>query len=183
MGFASYYRAFVPNFAEVTAPLTALLKKAKTGFQWTEEASEALGKTKRALLDACERYAWDPEREDRVTTDASGLGIGATFEQRVEGVGWAPVAFWSRKLSEAEKRYSATDQEWLAVIEAVTRHWRHWLRGRKISIAIRPWCPETAVEHKGGTFRTGNIVGLNVCKTSSTSSNIYWSYTIWRQMP
>ena len=59
------------------------------------------------------------------------MGIGATFEQRIKGVGWAPVAFWSRKLSDAEKRYSATDQEWLAVVEAVTRQWRHWLKGRK----------------------------------------------------
>ena len=85
----------------------------------------AMGEVKQALLDSCERYAWDPDREDRVTTDASGVGIGAVFEQRVEGVGWAPMAFWSRKLSEAEGRYSATDQEWLAVVEAVTKQWRH----------------------------------------------------------
>ena len=87
--------------------------------------------TKQALLNSCERYAWDAGREDRVTTDASGVGVGATFEQRIEGIGWVPVSFWSRKLSEAERRYSATDQEWLAVVDAVTKQWRHWLRGRK----------------------------------------------------
>ena len=32
-------------------------------------------------------------------------------------------------MSDAEKRYSVTDQEWLAVVEAVTRHWRHYLKG------------------------------------------------------
>ena len=41
---------------------------------------------KRMLWDACARYAWDSERENRVTTDASGTGLGATLEQRVEGV-------------------------------------------------------------------------------------------------
>ena len=86
---------------------------------------------KRLLWDACCRYAWDSDRENRVTTDASGIGIGATLEQKVEGVGWAPVSFWSRKLAVAETRYSVTDQEWLAVVEAVTRQWRHWLKGRK----------------------------------------------------
>ena len=130
MGFASYYRAFIPNFATLTAPLTSLLRNV-AHWEWTEEATAAMRGAKRALLDSCERYAWDAEREDRVTTDASGVGIGAVFEQRVEGVGWAPVAFWSRKLSEAEGRYSATDQEWLAVVEAVTKQWRHWLKGRK----------------------------------------------------
>ena len=130
MGFASYYRAFIPEFATLTAPLTQLLKTTPR-WEWTEEAGKAMRETKQALRNSCERHAWDADREDRVTTDASGVGIGTTFEQRVEGVGWAPVAFWSRKLSEAERRYSATDQEWLAVVEAVTRQWRHWLKGRK----------------------------------------------------
>ena len=130
LGFLSYYRAFIPLFAEITAPLSDLLRKTKQ-MKWTEEATEAMKQAKRALCEACARYAWDPRREDRVTTDASGVGIAATFEQKVPGVGWAPTAFWSRKLSEAERRYSTTDQEWLAVVEAVTRQWRHWLRGRK----------------------------------------------------
>ena len=129
MGFMSYYRAFIPHFAEITAPLTELLKKSK-GWGWTEEATSAVIEGKRRLAEARARYAWDPARGDRVTTDASDVGLGAVFEQKVEGVGWAPVAFWSRKLSGAEKNYSATDKEWLAVVEAVTRHWRHWLVGR-----------------------------------------------------
>ena len=41
MGFFSYYRAFVRNVAEVTAPLTDLLCKT-TKWQWTEQATEAL---------------------------------------------------------------------------------------------------------------------------------------------
>ena len=129
LGFLSYYRAFIPKFAEVTAPLTALLKK-NVNWRWTEEATLAMEQAKEALWTACQRFAWDPQRKDRVTTDASGVALAATFEQFVEGIGWAPTAFWSRKLSEAEKRYSTTEQEWLAVVEAVTRHWRHWLRGR-----------------------------------------------------
>ena len=121
IGFLSYYRAFIPSFASMTAPLTDLLKGKKIEVEWTWEATQAVEKTKQALWDACQRYAWDPVREDRVTTDASGVGIGATLEQKVDGVGWAPVAFWSRKLSDAEKRYSIVDQEWLAVLSMPLR--------------------------------------------------------------
>ena len=130
MGFLSYYRAFILGFASITAPITDTLRSTK-GFHWTEEATQAVQQAKRALRDAQERFAWSRDREDRVTTDASGVGIGAVFEQKVEGVGWAPVAFWSRKLNGAEKRYSTTDQEWLAVVEAVTKQWKHWLKGRR----------------------------------------------------
>ena len=129
IGFVSYYRAFIPEFATITAPITNLLRDKKQQIEWTEMATIAMERAKQAMLDACDRYAWAPERKDRVTTDASGVGIGATFEQKVEGVGWGPVAFWSRKMSDAERRYSVTDQEWLAVVEAVTRQWRHLLKG------------------------------------------------------
>ena len=134
MGFLSYYRAFVPNFVTVTAPLTDLLRGCGKAIEWTSAAETAMREAKRRLWDACFRYAWDAERESRVTTDASGTGIGATFEQKVEGVGWAPVMFWSRKLAAAETRYSVTDQEWLAVVEAVSRQWRHWLKGRRFKL-------------------------------------------------
>ena len=151
LGFASYYRAFIENFAMLSLPLTDLLRKQAT-WTWTEEATLAMSKIKQALLDACARYAWREEREDRVTTDASGRGIGAVFEQRIEGTGWAPVAFWSRKLSEAERRYSATDQEWLAVMEAVTKQWRHWLRGRRFVLRSDHGALKQLLTTKGEDF-------------------------------
>ena len=93
MGFLSYYRAFILHFATVTAPLTDLLRRKAKKVEWTSRVEEAMMTAKRMLLDACARYAWDSERENRVTTDASGTGLGATLEQRVEGVGWVPMAF------------------------------------------------------------------------------------------
>ena len=135
----------------MTAPLSDLLKKARQ-MQWTEAATEAIRAAKRALSEACSRYAWDPEREDRVTTDANGVGIAGTFEQKVPGVGWAPTAFWSRKLSEAEKRYLTTDQEWLAVVEAVSRQWRHWLQGRKFVLRSDHGALKELLIKKGENF-------------------------------
>ena len=48
--------------------------------------------------------------------------------------GWRPVAFWSRKLRDAETRYSATDLEWMAVVVAVTKVWYWMLEGRKFTV-------------------------------------------------
>ena len=152
MGFVSYYRAFIPEFATITAPITDLLRGKKQQIEWTEMATIAMERAKQAMLDACDRYAWAPERKDRVTTDASGVGIGATFEQKVEGVGWAPVAFWSRKMSDAERRYSVTDQEWLAVVEAVTRQWRHWLKGRQFILRTDHSPLRQLLRNKGEDF-------------------------------
>ena len=45
----------------------------------------------------------------------------------------APLAFFSRKLNEAEKRYSAFDKELLAVFSA-TQHFKHLLEATKFDI-------------------------------------------------
>ena len=61
------------------------------------------------------------------------LVVGAVLEQLADSQ-WHPVAFWSRKLKDAETRYSATDIEWLAVVDAVTLVWRHFLEDMPFAI-------------------------------------------------
>ncbi len=49
LGLAGYYRRFVPNFSDLTSPLTDLTKKeAPDPFQWTELCQQALTKVKAA---------------------------------------------------------------------------------------------------------------------------------------
>ena len=65
-------------------------------------------------------------------TDASGLGVGATLNviRRGEEL---PVAFYSRQLQGAQKRYAATELECLAVYQSVL-HFAHFLLGHKFVI-------------------------------------------------
>ncbi len=50
LGLAGYYRRFVPNFSDLTSPLTDLTKKeAPDPVQWTELCQQALTKVKAAL--------------------------------------------------------------------------------------------------------------------------------------
>ena len=131
-GLVSWCGMYFPHLASIAAPLTSL-SSGRRKFIWTTEAEEAMRLIQQKCMEATSLVPWSSERETRVTTDASDVGLGAVLEQKVNDT-WRPVEFWSRKLKPAETRYSATDKEWLAVVEAVSNHWRHVLEGREVVV-------------------------------------------------
>ena len=131
-GLVSWCGAYFPHLASIAAPLTSL-SSGRRKFIWTTEAEEAMRLIQQKCMEATVLMPWSDERETRITTDASDVGLGAVLEQKVDDA-WRPIEFWSRKLKPAETRYSATDKEWLAVVEAVSNHWRHLLEGREVIV-------------------------------------------------
>ena len=125
LGLVMWYKSFIPHAATLAAPLFDLTSTKKK-FEWTPQLEQAVEALKKAVTQAPVLVRYDALKETRVTTDASSVGIGAVLEQKHEE-GWKPVAFWSRKLKDPETRYSATDLEWLAVVEAVSKVWYHFL--------------------------------------------------------
>ena len=74
----------------------------------------------------------DFTKEFVVNTDASDVAIGAVLQQDF-GKGLQPIAYDSRKLNDAERRYSTYDKELLAVVNACVT-WRHYLRGKHFTL-------------------------------------------------
>ena len=75
-----------------------------------------------------------------LTTDASGYGISAVLSQKSPETGIEqPVYYLSRKLSDNEKAYSATEKEFLAVLWACERL-HQYLYGRPFTIQTDHQC-------------------------------------------
>ena len=65
--------------------------------------------------------------------DASGCGLGAALVQKDTEGGEHPVAYFSRTLSKAERNYSTTERELLAVVAAVD-HFKHYIDGSHFTV-------------------------------------------------
>ena len=98
----------------MATPLTELTKKAHPDkLQWTPEAESAFQALKDAPSGSTVLRNPDLNKPFVIQTDASALGVGAVLSQGQED--W-PVAYFSRKLLEREKRYLAEEKECLAVV-------------------------------------------------------------------
>lgn len=134
IGMASYYRRFVDNFSTIIAPLTALLGKRKGSdpVDWNDAADFAFNKLKKALMDSPVMSCPDFSRPFILQCDASLSGLGSVLVQEFDGVEH-PIAYYSRLFSKAEKNYSTTERELLAVLDSI-KHFRGYLEGVEFTI-------------------------------------------------
>lgn len=135
LGMLNFYRRFMSNAAQVQAPLNELLRgnvKGKTPVNWTPEAAAAFEESRASLARAALLAHPKQDAPLAVFTDASDFTVGAVLQQWVHGA-WEPLAFFSKKLSSAERKYSTYDRELLAIYLAV-RHFRHMVEARHFKI-------------------------------------------------
>jgi transposase InsO family protein len=129
LGVANYYRDYVPNYSELTAPLTDQVSP-KQPWVWSTVQQRAFEATK-AAMEAAQLLAYpDWEKPFVLATDASDRGIGGVLAQADGNGGFRPIMFLSRKLSPAETRYCTTEREALAIVTCVSKC-RHYLFGRR----------------------------------------------------
>lgn len=182
LGLASYYRRFIKGFASIASPMTALTEQDRA-FEWTEECQSAFETLKKKLMSAPILAYPSTDVADRfiLDTDASERGIGAVLSQQQDGVERV-IAYASKTLNQAQRRYCTTYRELLAVVVFV-RHFRHYLFGQQFTVrsdhaslrwltnfkdaegmvgrwlsALSPY--DFTIEHRSGTAH-GNADGLS----------------------
>jgi len=130
LGMVNFYRRFLPSAARVLKPLTDALQGSPKGqLNFSKEMEDAYQQSKQALYNAAELAHPDPEAEISLAVDASETHVGAVLQQETRGRGLRPLAFFSAKLDQAQRKYSAYDRELLAMYLAI-RHFRWILEGR-----------------------------------------------------
>ena len=130
LGFCSYYRRFIPDFAAIAKPLHRLTEKG-AAFVWTEECSKAFESLKQKMVKAPVLAHPDFSQGFILDTDASDLAIGAVLSQKIEGQERV-IAYASRTLTKSERRYCVTRKELLALVNFV-KYFRHYLYGKSFT--------------------------------------------------
>ncbi|GFV66409.1 retrovirus-related Pol polyprotein from transposon 297 [Trichonephila clavipes] len=116
LGMAGWYQKFIAKYGDICEPLYRLKKKwAK--FNWSTEAQDYFDKIKRALTEATVLQLPNFTEQFNLFTDASGFGIDAVLNQNHR-----PIEFASRTLNKAERSYTVTERECLAVIWALNKY-------------------------------------------------------------
>lgn len=131
LGMVSWYRRFIQDFSTTAEPLNRLLQK-KRSWSWTDEQQDSFEKLKKALTEAPILNGPDFEAPFFLQTDASDYGLGACLFQKIQGQD-SVVAFASRSLNTAEKKYSATEKECLAIVYGVEKM-RPYLEGYHFTV-------------------------------------------------
>jgi cleavage and polyadenylation specificity factor subunit 1 len=122
LGMVNFYRRAIHHAAEYQRRLQNWIlsnkKNDNTPLKWTEDAEGAFQQFKTALGRAALLHHPAEDIPLVLNTDASDSAIGGALHQ-LRGGNLEPLAFFSRKLTLAESKWSTYDRELLAVFAAV----------------------------------------------------------------
>ena len=111
IGIVNYYRDMWFRRSELLAPLTSLTSN-NVKFEWLPSHQEAFDKIKKVIETEVLLAYPDFNKPFHIYTDASDHQLGAVIMQDNK-----PIAFYSRKLNAAQRRYTTTECELLSTIE------------------------------------------------------------------
>ena len=120
LGFFSYYRAFIPGFAGLTAAMCS--QRREKVLDWTPEMTSNFDKLKAEFRKYPVRAAprFDSEEPFQLTTDYSSTAIGAVLSQVQDGQERL-IAADGRKTTTPEKNYPSWKGELSAIIRGVRK--------------------------------------------------------------
>lgn len=153
LGKINFYRKFIPNSANLLEPFHNLLRK-NVPFSWSSDCQKSFESVKKLLTSAPVLAIFDRTKPTFIYTDASGVGVGAVLKQEQDDGSEKPVAYFSKKLTEAQRKKKAIYIESLAIREAV-RFWKYWLLGIHFTVIT----DHKPLEHLNLKARTDEELG------------------------
>ena len=116
IGMVNYYKDHIPRRSEQLTPLTALTKK-NARFHWTLQCQNSFDSLRAYLAKRIVLAFPDFTLPFDTHTDASKTQIGAVIHPNNR-----PLAFYSRKLTDAQTRYTVIELELLAIVETLQEY-------------------------------------------------------------
>ncbi|UYV84107.1 hypothetical protein LAZ67_X001199 [Cordylochernes scorpioides] len=136
LGMVNFYRRYLENAASTQALLHDYLiyskKNDKRKIDWSEEAKFQFERCKQDLASAALLCYPNPALPLSLCTDASNNSIGSVLQQ-CENSCWKPIAFFSKKINNAQKVYSTYDRELLGIYLSIKK-FKYMLEGREFYI-------------------------------------------------
>ena len=114
MGFVSYYRRSIPNYADIATPMVALAGK-DVPFVWDPVCSTAFYTPRDSLINAPILAFLMENGQYILDTDVNNFGLGGVLSQ-IQADVECVVAYCSRALRPSQRRYCTTKQVMLAAV-------------------------------------------------------------------
>jgi len=103
LGFFSYFRTYIKDFAVTARRITELTKKdAPNQIKWTDGHQQTFVKLNECLCNATRQHMIEYGKPYGIPADASGLAVGCCLTQWDDRA--VPIAFASRKLNPTQMR-------------------------------------------------------------------------------
>ena len=175
LGLLTYYSKFLPNMADVLAPLYTLLRK-DVEWRWSEVEQHAFENSKKSLTTQTLLVHFNPNFPLILMCDASSYGIGAVLAHHMPDGTERPIGYASRSLSKAEQNYSQIEREALALVFGV-RKFHSYLFGHHFEL-VTDHKPLLALLHQYKP--TSAQVSARIRRWSLILSAYEYSITFWK---
>ena len=137
LGLTDYYRRFIKHYAKVAEPLLKLIRSQPSGsnntpIAWNDDCTVAFNTLKQKLVSPPIMHSPNFSFPFILELDACEYVIGCVLTQEYDNHKYV-MAYASRTLSTAERKYSFVEREALAIVWA-TKHFRQYLEGEPVIV-------------------------------------------------
>ena len=128
LGMVNYCARFVPNQADLAAPIRQLCILSQADFDWSRACERSFQLLQKHLTEPPTLAYFNIKNQTELVVDASPVGLGAVLIQ-INSLGQSSVvAYASKTLTPTEQRYSQIEREAYAVVWGMER-FRFYLLG------------------------------------------------------